>query len=1364
MRANRVVAGSAVVAVLGGWAISGALSPTAAQAPAPVAAPYRVGYVSDATTGLYEATGEGAVPALPGGAGDVDSAASASTGGIVWVSHRAAAAGGAERDGELFYLGDGDGGDGDGGRAPVQLTADETADTHPALSPDGRTVAFASDRTGSRKLFVIGVDGRGLRQVTSGPAADDSPSWSPDGTRLVFSSTRDDPAGDIYTVPVGGGAPARLTADPAADTQPAWGPARIAFTTTRFTPAGDVALVAETGGAVTRAIAGPGDSAEPAWSPDGARLAFTTRAKDPLGDVAELAGGKISIISALPGTGETEPAYRANGRPVFTELRAGGSTDIWSADATGGDRRDITHRPDADEFDPAFSADGGRLAYSQTGTGEPTDSEIVVANADGSAPRPLTGPVDGRKREQHPAWSPDATMIAFTHSAIRSEKRVDTVRIARVADGRILGEIPIPPYLRARDSQPVWSADAAMITLTRAAARTAPPGPSRVDPPVVDIPLGQGTSGTVAKTVQTDKVPAQPDIVLLMDQTYSMNGVLGEVKQNLDKVIDDVLAVQPSAHFAIAAYGDLVDDRPTEGPPPDPPRSFHVQQPLTAADTPEQRELLRQAFGRITADGGDDTAEDWYVALQKVATGAIGFRETSNRIVVLVGDAASHESPKDDARGTFPTGASVIAALNAAKVRVVAVPAVTSGGSSEESFAAETDAALDGRGQASAITKATDGVLTESTDVGQISAAIVKGITDLPVKVLPVPYCDTGLTVTFGPEAQQVPGGTDAHFVETATVSPDVPIGSVLHCEVDFRLDGEPAARAGYTQDITVHVKDPRLPLITVHDKTVTGTAPTVLEYPATAIDADLETPLTPFCTPSSGSLFPVGATTVTCTATGRGGTATETAVMAVDPGGEFRQELWQVALTPGPDSVVAGTQRNLSPSFGSPCGSGRQGSADVSPDGAALAFQNDHRQICVAPADGGPGRVLVPDAGSVDNPAWSPDGALIAFDSAPGESRPSIRIVPSGGGTPVLLIDGPGGAAQPAFQRIADVGVTATAIPPSIPFGGLTTFEFVVTNHGVAASPSVGLFVRLTPGLQPQAPITTAGTCTPDLVCTIGTLAPGAQARVRFSAAGVTAGPQAAIGTVTTAGQDADGRDNSATAVVTVAEKPVPPVTPGSLSVGLAVSAVPLFAGGDDVVLTFLVHNGSGAPMPDVRLATQLPPQLPVTSASPGCTPGGGSCALGTLAPGQTAETRISLAAKAAADAPVSGTVTTTGPDNNAGDNTASARVVIRRPVVTVEPGVGPLGSVPRVTGTDLPPGATVRLAWSAGISETPGLVTVGVDGKFEAQFLIFHHDLIGPRTVSVTSVSGPKFGPVQSNPVLVVLRTEQPPFISRG
>ncbi|MEV4146876.1 translocation protein TolB [Amycolatopsis sp. NPDC049691] len=1350
MRANRAVAGSAVVAVLGGWAISGALAPTAAQAPAP-AAPYRVGYVSEATTGLFQATGEGAEPALPPGAGSVDSDASAGPGGIVWVSHRAASAGGAERDGELYYLAD-------GARLPVRLTDDETVDTHPALSPDGRTVAFASERTGSRNLFVIGVDGRGLRQVTAGPAADDSPSWSSDGTRLAFSSTRDDPAGDIYTVPATGGAPARLTADPAADTQPAWGPARIAFTTTRFHAAGDVVLMADTGGAVTRAVPDPGDSTEPAWSPDGARLAFTTHTPDPLGDVKQVAGGRVSVVSALPGTGETEPAFRANGQPVFTELRTGGSSDIWSADATGGDRRDLTQRPDADEFDPAFSADGTLLAYTQAGTGESRETEVVVADAGGGAPRALTGPAEGTKHEQHPAWSPDATMIAFTNTVFEGESQRDFVRIARVADGRVLGDIPMPPHLRGDDSQPVWSADGTKITLTRAATRVAPPGPSRVDPAVVDIPVGQGSSAAIDKTVQTDRVPPRPDIVLLMDQTASMGKILDEMKGKLHTVIGTVRDKEPDAQFAVAAFGDRGDPiAPPENPAPL-GRLFQVQQDLIAPD--EAGEVkLNEAFARITQKYGDDTPEDWIYALHKIATGAVHFRENSSRIIVLVGDATSHDPSGNPERDATATRLSASAELLGAKIKLVAVPVLTTGS------AEDPDYGLDRKLQATDTVREVGGVVTQTSDEKSVADAIIAGIGDLPVSVQPVPFCDAGLTLTFDPAgARQVPGGTPAHFVENAIVAPAAPLGARLHCRVEFRLNGENFVRPGYTEDVTVRVKDPRLPLITVHDKTVPGTAPTVVEYPATAVDTDGETTLTPFCTPSSGSLFPVGATTVTCTATGRNGTATETAVIAVDPGGE-RRELWQADLTPAADSVVTGTQRDLSPSFGPPCGSGRQGSADVSPDGATIVFHNDNRLICAAPAGGGPARVLVQNAGSVDDPAWSPDGTLVAFDSAPGETPSSIRIVPAAGGPSTLLIDGPGGASQPAFQRIADVGVTATAVPAAIAFGGLTTFEFVVANHGTAATSGTGLFVRLTAGLRPQAPLTTAGTCTPELVCTFGPLAPGASARVRFSAAGVVAGPQAATGTVTTtAGGDADARDNSATAVVTVAEKPAPPVTPGSLSLGMAVSAVPLFVGGDDVGLTFLVHNGSGAPMPDVRLAVQLPPGLPATSVSPGCAPSGAACALGTLAPGQTVEVRIALAAAAAVDAPVSATIATSGPDTTAADNAANARVVIRQPVVAVDPGIGPLGFVPRVTGTDFPPGATVRLAWSAGISATPGLVTVGADGKFQAQFLIFHHDLIGPRTVAVTSVIGPRFGTVRSNPILVVLRTEQPPFITRG
>jgi hypothetical protein len=126
---------------------------------------------------------------------------------------------------------------------------------------------------------------------------------------------------------------------------------------------------------------------------------------------------------------------------------------------------------------------------------------------------------------------------------------------------------------------------------------------------------------------------------------------------------------------------------------------------------------------------------------------------------------------------------------------------------------------------------------------------------------------------------------------------------------------------------------------------------------------------------------------------------------------------------------------------------------------------------------------------------------------------------------------------------------------------------------------------------------------------------------------------------------------------------------------------------------------------------------------------------------------------------------VTSSGPDDDPKDNTAAAPVVVRQPTLDLDPGIGPPGFVARVLGRDFPPGGVVRLAWSVGISEIPGEVTVRPDGTIDAQALVFHKDLLGPRTLLGSWVRGSRFGTVASvRQFLVVPRTVQPPaFVAR-
>ncbi len=142
-------------------------------------------------------------------------------------------------------------------------------DCDAAWSPDGRRIAFASDRDGGNHIYVVGLDGDGLRQLTDGPADDTGPSWSPDGTRIAFARETAEGRSRLVVAGADGGGLRQL----APGEEPAWSPdgRMIAFAR------GGLIFLAHADGTGERQLtSGPGDGA-PAWSPDGKRIAFTAK-------------------------------------------------------------------------------------------------------------------------------------------------------------------------------------------------------------------------------------------------------------------------------------------------------------------------------------------------------------------------------------------------------------------------------------------------------------------------------------------------------------------------------------------------------------------------------------------------------------------------------------------------------------------------------------------------------------------------------------------------------------------------------------------------------------------------------------------------------------------------------------------------------------------------------------------------------------------------------------------------------------------------------------------------------------------------------------------------------------------------------
>jgi len=147
---------------------------------------------------------------------------------------------------------------------------------NPAWSPDGRKIAFTSNRDGNEDIYVVDVEGGGLVNLTRSRGTDRKPVWSPDGRLIAFRGDRDG-NGEVYVMNADGSAQRRLTRNPAPDNGPVWSPdgRRILFQRAL----GDIWVMNRDGSGQRNLTPDvrPARIAwdwSPAWSPDGRLIAF----------------------------------------------------------------------------------------------------------------------------------------------------------------------------------------------------------------------------------------------------------------------------------------------------------------------------------------------------------------------------------------------------------------------------------------------------------------------------------------------------------------------------------------------------------------------------------------------------------------------------------------------------------------------------------------------------------------------------------------------------------------------------------------------------------------------------------------------------------------------------------------------------------------------------------------------------------------------------------------------------------------------------------------------------------------------------------------------------------------------------------
>lgn len=280
----------------------------------------------------------------------------------------------------------------------------------PALSPDGRSVAYISNRDGHYNVYVGLVHGAEPLQITHDAAMKARPGWSPDGGMLAYAQLNNSGAWDVWEVPALGGLPRKVVLN-AAD--PAWTPDGHSIVYQNLSD--EQIWIAGTEGENAHALVHGVPyrwEMEPRVSPDGRLVAFSVRSTGgPYGELglADVSTGTVRLLThdnALA----LSPAWSPDSRSIYFSSSRGGTVNIWKIGADGRGLRQIT-AGEGDDAEIDVSSDGKRLVFGTMRVN--IGLSRFDAHAKSGEPNAKVLTTDPARNEFGPAYSLNGTRIAF---------------------------------------------------------------------------------------------------------------------------------------------------------------------------------------------------------------------------------------------------------------------------------------------------------------------------------------------------------------------------------------------------------------------------------------------------------------------------------------------------------------------------------------------------------------------------------------------------------------------------------------------------------------------------------------------------------------------------------------------------------------------------------------------------------------------------------------------------------------------------------------------------------------------------------------------------------------------------------------